>query len=214
MGRQATRKLEPPRQVEAAPAERGLEAKVGSALRALRHLEELTLDELSQRSGVSTAMISRIERGQVSASLSTLDALARAIGVPVANFFGATTEQSEISFVKAGSGVDVQRFGSTYGHAYKLVGKISLPHLTFEPYLITIDSSSIGQPLFQHTGAEYIFILKGRMRYRCGGRTFDLEEGDSLSFDAGIPHGPEELLSRSVTFLTVVAAHKAGDSAG
>lgn len=185
-----------------------IEEKVGVAVSGLRALEKLTLSELSARSGVSTAMISRIERGRVSASLSTLEALARAIGVPVANLFATTFEQAETSFVKAGGGVDVKRFGANFGHSYKLVGKISVPHLTFEPYLITIDTTSPGQPLFQHAGAEYIYVLKGRMRYRCGHESFELEEGDSLCFDAGAPHGPEALLTEFVTFLTVIAAPK------
>ncbi len=186
-----------------------IEKAVGEAIRRHRTLQNLTLNELSNRSGVSTAMISRIERGQVIASLLTLDALARAIGVPVANLFAATVERAEISFVKAGGGVDVRRFGSTYGHSYKLIGKVNLRHLSFEPYIITIDRDSIGQPLFQHSGAEFILILSGRMRYRCGREFFDMEEGDSLCFDADAPHGPDAILSDSVTFVTVISAPSA-----
>ena len=73
--------------------------KVGRAIKSLRLLDDLTLADLSERSRVSVPMISKIERGQVSASLSTLDAIARAVGVPVANFFADTVEKSEISFV-------------------------------------------------------------------------------------------------------------------
>ena len=183
-----------------------IEEKVGVALHGLRAIEKLTLSQLAVRSGVSTAMISRIERGQVSASLATLEALTKALGVPVANLFGGTVEQTEISFVPAGEGVSVRRLGSTYGHSYRLVGKVEVPHLTFAPYVITIDRDCTGEPQFQHAGVEYMHILKGRMRYRCGAETFDLGEGDSLCFDAGIPHGPESVPSDSVTFLAVLAA--------
>ena len=185
-----------------------IEEKVGVALRGLRAMEQLTLSELAARSGVSPAMVSRIERGQVSASLGTLEALTRALGVPVANLFAGTVEQTEVSFVPAGEGVSVRRLGSTYGHAYRLVGKGNVPHLTFEPYIITIGGSCAGEPRFQHEGVEYMHVLEGQMRYRCGGKTYDMGEGDSLCFDAGIPHGPESVQSESVTFLAVIAARK------
>lgn len=187
-------------------SESTIEETVGAALRGLRAMEHLTLNELAARSGVSTAMISRIERGQVSASLGTLEALTGALGVPVANLFAGTVEQTEISFVPAGKGVSVRRLGSTYGHTYRLVGKVTVPHLTFEPYIIRIDGTCAGEPQFQHAGVEYMHVLEGQMRYRCGPETFDMGEGDSLCFDAGIPHGPESVQSESVTFLAVISA--------
>ena len=185
-----------------------IEVSLGEAVRGQRLRQGLTLQELSLASGVSTAMLSRIERGQVTASISTLDAIARALQVPLANLFADTAERSEISFVKAGGGVEVRRFGSRYGHAYKLIGKLTLPHLSFEPYLITIERDGAGAPLFQHPGAEFIQVVEGAMRYRCGPETFDLEPGDSLSFDATAPHGPVEILTERVSFLTLIAALK------
>ena len=81
---------------------RGLDALVGLSVKNERAVAGLTLAELSAKSGVSTPMISKIERGQVSASLSTLNALAQAIGVPIINFFAETVEMGEVSFVRAG----------------------------------------------------------------------------------------------------------------
>lgn len=182
-----------------------LDIKVGRAIKSLRSLEQLTLADLAERSGVSVPMISKIERGQVSASLSTLDALAQAVGVPVANFFSDTVEKAEISFVRSGEGVTVQRTGSTYGHAYRLIGRVSPDHMEFEPYLITIDERATGEPLFQHPGVEFIHVLAGRMTYRCGPETFDLAPGDSLTFETVSPHGPVIVDEPPVTFLTVIA---------
>jgi transcriptional regulator with XRE-family HTH domain len=70
-----------------------LNKKVGEAVRQLRSSRNLTLAEFSEKSGVSTAMISKIERGQVSASFSTPVALAQSIGVPIANLFATTVER-------------------------------------------------------------------------------------------------------------------------
>ncbi len=182
-----------------------LDTKVGRAIKSLRLLEHLTLADLSQRSGVSVPMISKIERGQVSASLSTLDAIAQAVGVPVANFFADTIEKSEVSFVRSGEGVHVRRQGSTYGHSYQLIGRVSPSHMEFEPFLITIDETATGQPLFQHPGVEFIHVLEGRMTYRCGSETYVLAPGDSLTFETVSPHGPIIVDEPPVSFLTVIA---------
>ena len=80
---------------------KSLEEIVGESVRKYRADHRLTMVEFSEISGVSSPMISKIERGQVSASLSTLDALARALSTPIANFFISTTERKEVSYVKA-----------------------------------------------------------------------------------------------------------------
>ena len=99
----------------------------------------------------------------------------------------------------------MRRQGSTYGHAYQLIGRISPGHMEFEPFLITIDENASGQPLFQHPGVEFIHVLEGRMTYRCGPDTYDLAPGDSLTFETVSPHGPIVVEEAPVTFLTVIA---------
>ncbi len=74
---------------------RPLESSIGDAIRHYRAASGMTLAVLAEKSGVSGTMISKIERGRVSASLATLDALAAAIGVPIANLFAATVERRD-----------------------------------------------------------------------------------------------------------------------
>lgn len=184
---------------------RGLDALVGRSVKTERTMAGLTLAELSASSGVSTPMISKIERGQVSASLSTLNALAQAIGVPIINFFAETVEKGEVSFVHAGEGVNVRRAGSTYGHSYKQIGHIESDRVEFETYLITLEGPVTGTPIFQHTGIELMHMLEGTLTYRVGEATYDLSEGDTLSFEAGMPHGPVKTGAQKVSFLTVIS---------
>lgn len=182
-----------------------LDIIIGMAVREGRKGAGKTLTELSDSSGVSTAMISKIERGQVSGSIATLQALAEAIGVPIINFFAETVEHREISHVRSGEGITVERWGSTYGHAYKMIGKVTSGQIEFETFLITLKKSAGGEPVFQHAGVEFIRVEKGSMTYRCGNRTFLLEPGDSLTFETEAPHGPIALNSEEVVFLTVIA---------
>ncbi|UWQ93814.1 XRE family transcriptional regulator (plasmid) [Aliisedimentitalea scapharcae] len=188
-----------------------LDLIVGAAVKNDRMLAGLTLAELSKRASVSTAMISKIERGQVSASLTTLGALAEAIGVPLINFFAGTVEKTDVSFVPAGEGVQVQRQGSAFGHSYKLVGRADANHVSFESFAVTLEQPLSKRPLYQHRGIEFIHVLDGEMVYRCGDGQFTMKPGDSLSFVSNAAHGPVELLTPKVTFVTVISKAESAD---
>jgi transcriptional regulator with XRE-family HTH domain len=189
-----------------------LDHLVGSAVKTHRALAGLTLAELSQRSGVSTAMISKIERGQVSASLATLEALAGGIGVPLINFFAGTVERTDVSFVAAGEGVTVQRLGTGFGHSYKLIGRAEAKHVSFESFSVTLEGPLDERPLYQHQGVEFIHVTAGEMVYGCGEAAYHMRPGDSLSFDSNATHGPLELKTDTVSFVTVVAKAVSGDN--
>jgi transcriptional regulator with XRE-family HTH domain len=182
-----------------------LDQVVGIAVRNDRILSGMTLSELSQKASVSTAMISKIERGQVSASLTTLGALAKGIGVPVINFFAATVQREDVSFVKAGEGVSVQRMGRDFAHSYKLIGRAETQHEGFESFLVTLENPLGSRPVYQHRGAELIYVTEGRMTYRCGETVYEMGQGDALSFNSSVAHGPVELLTDKVSFLASVS---------
>jgi len=186
----------------------GLDFLVGRAVKAERSQAGLTLAELSERSGVSVPMISKIERGQVSASLSTLNALARAVGVPIINFFAETVEIGEVSLVRAGEGITVRRAGSTYGHGYKQLGRVETEGMELESFLITLDAPVTGTPIFQHGGIELTHVFDGALTYRVGEETYDLTAGDTLTFEASVPHGPVRMESATATFLTIITRPK------
>ncbi|WP_158971426.1 helix-turn-helix domain-containing protein [Chachezhania sediminis] len=195
-------------QPPAMPQKQGLDLLVGLAVRAARSQAGMTLAELSTMSGVSTPMISKIERGQVSASLNTLNALAGAMKVPIINFFAGTVEINEVSLVRAGEGVTVQRVGSTYGHSYKQLGHVATGNQELESYLITLDKPVAGTPIFQHTGIEIMHFLEGDLSYRIGEEVYHLTAGDTLTFDASVPHGPVHSNSAHAKFLTVISKPK------
>ena len=189
-----------------------LDQVVGAAVKAHRVLAGLTLAGLSDRAGVSTAMISKIERGQVSASLGTLESLADAIGVSLINFFAGTVEHSDVSFVAAGEGMTVQRIGSGFGHVYKMIGRAAARHVGFEAFHVTLEQPLQNRPLYQHHGVEFIHLTDGEMVYRCGEASYHMRPGDSLSFECSTAHGPEELKTAKVSFVTVISKADTNES--
>ena len=192
------------------PNETLLEISVGRAVKRDRLLKGMTMSQLSDASGVSTAMISKIERGQVSASLNTLGALARAIDVPVVNFLADIAEQTDISHVRAGAGMQVRREGETFAHVFRQIGQAHADAVQLRVYLIELDDPTSGEPLLSHPGVEFIHVLEGSISYRCGRTCFHLEQGDSLTFETRTPHGPEKLLTAKVVLFTAIAEPHSG----
>ena len=190
--------------------ERDLEAAIGRQVRAQRKKLGMTVGELAQIAGLSAGMLSKIENGLTSPSLSTLKSLARALNVPFTALFQRFEEQRDATFVKAGEGLKIERRGTRAGHQYALLGHSVHKQVAVEPYMITLTHQSEVFPLFQHDGQEFLFIVKGRVDYHHGGRTYRMEPGDSLFFDADAPHGPETLIELPIRFLSVISYPREG----
>lgn len=181
-----------------------LETEIGIEVRRLRKELDLTVQELGNAAGISAGMLSKIENGSISPSLATLDALARALNVPISRLFREREEQRDCSYVKAGQGVRIERRGTKAGHLYDLLGHSLGGTIGVEPYLITLKTDAVPYPDFRHAGVEYIYMLSGKVSYRHADRTYLMEPGDSLLFDAAARHGPEELIKTPMTYLSII----------
>jgi len=183
-----------------------LEIAIGSQIRIFRKKMDLTIAELANLAHLSIGMLSKIENGNASPSLSTLQALSDALNIPVTAFFRKYEERRNASFVKAGQGLVIERRGSRAGHEYQLLGHSVGKSISVEPYLITLTVESEVFPLFQHTGMEFIYMLEGKLLYLHGDRSYMLEPGDALFFDAETTHGPEELVELPIRFLSIIVS--------
>jgi len=184
--------------------ERTLEQVVGVQVRAQRHRLGLTGGTLAKAAGVSVGMLSKIENGQISASLATLQSLAQALNLPLSALFAAYEEQRDCSFVKNGQGVTIERRGTKAGHRYQLLGHSLSGDVIVEPYLITLSPAAKPYTAFQHVGIELIYMLTGKVTYRHGDASYVLEPGDTLFFDSNAPHGPEILGALPLTYLSII----------
>lgn len=183
---------------------RTLEQAIGAQVRTLRKKLDMNGADLAALAGVSAGMLSKIENGQISPSLATLQALAGALGVPVASLFAAFDETRDCSYVKAGQGVAIERRGTKVGHHYQLLGHSLGGDVTVEPYLITLSAEAVPYTGFQHEGVEFIYMLSGKVTYRHGEKTYALAPGDALFFDATAVHGPEDLVEAPMTYLSII----------
>jgi transcriptional regulator with XRE-family HTH domain len=185
----------------------GLETAIGREVRAVRKKLGLTVADLASATNISLGMLSKIENGNTSPSLTTLQSLSRALGVPLTSFLRRFEEDRSAVFVKAGEGVDVERRGTRAGHQYTLLGHIgaNTSGVVVEPYLITLSASSDVFRTFQHDGMEFLYMLEGEVVYRHSDNLYRMTPGDSLFFDADAPHGPEELVRLPIRFLSIIS---------
>jgi transcriptional regulator with XRE-family HTH domain len=184
-----------------------LEVAIGREVRNFRKKLGITVSDLARATGLSLGMLSKIENGVTSASLTTLQRLSRALGVPVTALFRRFEERRDAVFVSAGQGLVIERRGTRAGHQYQLLGHTggTAGSVIVEPYLITLTHESDVFPLFQHSGLEFLYILEGNVVYRHADKLYPMAPGDSLFFDADAPHGPEELIKLPIRFLSVIS---------
>jgi transcriptional regulator with XRE-family HTH domain len=185
-------------------AEGTVEQRLGREIRKFRSRLGLTGAELAGAAGISTGMLSKIETGQISPSLTTVESLARALNIPIAALFSVSGSRRDCSFVKRGKGVVIERRGSKSGHRYQLLGHSLSGDVAVEPYLITLSREAQPYPSFQHAGMELIYMLTGRVIYRHEDKLYDLSPGDALFFDASGLHGPEVLSTLPMTYLSII----------
>lgn len=184
-----------------------LEIAIGRKVHAIRKQQHLTVADLSKLADISIGMLSKIENGQTSPSLKTLQALSSSLSVPLTSFFQGYEEFRPAIHVKAGQGVVKERVGTRAGHQYNLLGHIGANSsgMIMEPYLIKLTEKSDSFDIFQHDGMEILYMLEGEVEYRHGETLYTLLPGDSLFFDADSPHGPVNLVKLPAIYLSIIA---------
>jgi len=156
---------------------------LGLRLRALRKERDLTQRELASRAGVSSNAISLIERNQISPSVATLQNLATALNVNMCYFFDEDV-QTNIIHVKANERAGLESRGVTI----ESIGKRLLAQ-ELEPFFISLAPGSESERRqVIHSGHEFVYCVRGRVEYEIDSQIYVLNNGDSLLFEAELPH--------------------------
>jgi transcriptional regulator with XRE-family HTH domain len=173
---------------------------VGCRMRQLRAERGLSIRALAKQSGLNVNTLSMIENGKTSPSVSTLQQVAAALKAPITAFFETETPLRRIVYQKAG---DRQAAAFTHGTLADLGAGFARPGL--EPFVVNLESqASSGETPIVHTGLEFVFCLEGCIGYEVDGQAFTLDPGDSLLFEAHLPHrwrNTGETPSRSLLLL-------------
>ncbi|MFC5929719.1 XRE family transcriptional regulator [Cryobacterium melibiosiphilum] len=182
-----------------------LERVIATQVRYYRSEAGLSSADLAVRTGLSKAMISKVESASTSCSLTTLQRLAEGLNVPVTALFRGADTDRDATFTKAGEGSLSVRSGTQHGHEYRVLGTLKGRSDAIEPTLVTLTDASDIFPLFQHPGTEFLYMISGIMVYGHGAYEYTMHPGDSLLLDGEGPHGPLKLISLPITFLAITA---------
>lgn len=176
---------------------------IGERVRDLRLGLGLTMERFAEEAGVSIGMLSKIEHGQTSPSLSTLTGLANAAGVPFTAFFRGLDEEHDAVIVPSGRGLEIAHEGGGSGRTYHDLGALRGPLRQIEPVLVTITEPHEVFPLFQHAGVEFIHMLEGVVEYGYGAKRYTLTAGDTMQLHGEVAHGPTLLIDLPIKFLSL-----------
>ncbi len=160
------------------------EINVGSRLRELRVLHGLSIRALAEQSRLNVNTLSLIENQRTSPSVSTLQQLAQALNVPISTFFETKSSDKHVVHQRAGTR-PLAAF--TYGSIEDLGAGMS--RYGVEPLIVTLaPKADSGKTPIVHTGREFVYCLEGHIAYTVENDTYLLEPGDSLLFEAYLPH--------------------------
>ncbi len=157
---------------------------VGSQLTALREQRGLSMRALAEKCNLSPNTISLIERGSTSPSVSTLHQLASALRVPITAFFQGPDEAVQVIHSRPGE----RPFSGSGCVLMESLGS-GLEGQTLEPFLVTLEpGADSGLDAMVHAGHELVFCLEGELEYLIEGQSYRLSAGESLLFEANLPH--------------------------
>lgn len=159
-------------------------SQVGNRIRELRVQRNLTLQALAERTGLSSSMLSLVERGKTSPSIGTLVAISSALNVHMTDLFDDRTVEEGEPVVRVedqpvyvtGEGVQRRVVRTDDEHGIELVFN------EYEP------GTGSGGELVHHEGYEYGIVLEGKLTVEVNGNTFELRPGDCISYDSHLPH--------------------------
>ncbi|MBZ0253009.1 MAG: cupin domain-containing protein [Candidatus Methylomirabilis sp.] len=181
---------------------------IGAKVKALRTGRRWTLQRLAEKTGLSVPLLSQVENEQVSPPIATLLKIAKALDTPLAHFFQEPETPRRVTVVRAGERMPVVRRGtedgSNLGYSYQ---GLAAPRArkVMEPFLVTFEHKDRSEVVFMtHEGEEFHHVLEGEIEFLTPEETVLLSAGDSLYFDAKVPHALRSVSKRKGKSLAVV----------
>ena len=177
--------------------------QIAERLRGLRDVLELSVEEISQSCGISIEEYERAESGKVDISVGMLQKISRQYGISFDTLmFGEEPKMSTYFVTRAGQGTSIER---TMAYKYQALAAGFRDRIA-DPFIVTIEPKPVDAPfhLNNHAGQEFNIVIEGRMEISIGGKVLTLETGDSIYFNAQLPHGMRALDGKTLKMLAII----------
>jgi transcriptional regulator with XRE-family HTH domain len=184
------------------------EKQIARRIKRLRLSKQMSLEELAKLAGLTRGYLSKIENSGKAPPFSTLIRIAHALDTDISLLLVEGSEVPQdvrMCLVRGNERKEVISRGTLYGYhyealAYKKMGK------NMEPYIITAAFDEKG--VFSHEGEEFMYVLEGIHEFTYDSKKFVLRKGDSVYFDAIIPHSGRSLGKKLSKLLAVTYSYK------
>jgi len=180
--------------------------RIGSKIRVLRLQKKMGLAQLGAHSGLSTAMLSKIERGILFPTLPTLLRIALVFGVGLDHFFTESTVTPTMAVIRKKDRLRLPDRPSADPPSY-FFESLDFPvtDRKMQAYYAEFPLHSKASELHRHDGAELIYVVRGQLAVEVGDEETVLEEGDAMYFDSHTSHGYRRHGRTSCAAIVVVA---------
>lgn len=180
---------------------------IGAKVRALRLKKKMGLVELGRHTGLSPAMLSKIERGRLYPTLPTLLRIALVFSVGLEYFFAGAREKPLIAVIRKEQRVKLpDRPGQHPAYRFESLD-FAATERRFDSYLAEfLPPTRDNLRPHAHPGVEFIYVLSGTLAIAIAGDEHELAAGDSMYFDATLPHAYRRSAGRTCSALVVTAA--------
>ena len=181
------------------------EMGVSSRLKQLRLEKGLTLAQLASAVGFSTAFLSRVENHKMSIPIVSLEKLAAALGVSISSFFEDESDRILISLCRKGEGRKARLRGPR-GSIFEILVQAKKGKL-MEPFIFNVPIGTASTPK-PHSGEEFNYIVEGECELIYGQAIIRMRTGDSVYYDASVPHTSRALGGVPCRMLVVVVSRE------
>lgn len=176
--------------------------KVGKKIREIRKLNNLSLKELADKSGVTAGLLSRIENFRALPSLPVLHNVAIALDVPLSELVvDVDNDEHEYILIRKGAGEVEQRYDSE-GLLYENLFSQPLNDINMRANIVTIKPDTYRPPI-SNNGMELLYVVAGEIEYGLDSNLLQLSEGDTLYFNGKVPHSLHNTSSNTTVLFKV-----------
>ena len=172
------------------PPQEDIQVNVGERVKKVREGRNLSLQDISQRTGLDVSLLEQIESGSLAPPLGIVIKLAKALNLKM-GYFISGEEDRAYTIVRKSDRKVVSRYDSKKGEYYGYGYESLAPHKKnrhMEPFLVSLDPAETEEERSTHDGQEFIYVLDGAMEVRLDEEVHILRPGDAIYYDSTVPH--------------------------
>jgi len=183
------------------------EYAIGEKIRALRLKKKMGLVELGGHTGLSPALLSKIERGRIFPTLPTLLRIALVFGVGLEYFFAGARQKPMLAIARNGTRVALPERAGSREVAYQFESlDYGATERRFNAYYAEFlpPGKTLMRP-HSHPGVEFVYVLQGTLHLQVGDEPQVLQAADAIYFDSSVPHSYRRGGARSCSAIVITA---------